>query len=386
MKVKKFILCFTAFAALLSGSLMRAQNAASFVGTWQGALKPAGAPRELRMVLKIELADDKLKGTFYSIDQQAPPIPVTTLTRDGASIKMSMSMLNGTFEGTLSPDGSSIAGTWSQGVSIPLTVVKATPATVWTIPDPPPPPKVMAADAKLSFEVSTIKPSRPEERFSLLLNQSGMLNTTATSASDLIKFAYGVHPKQIVGGPAWMESDKFDVTGKPDTPGIPNVPQLQMMIQKLLADRFQLAFHKDKRELNVYAITETKTGSKITKADPSPLAVPGFAGGGQRGMNVRNSTIAEFAGILQANVLDRPVIDQTGFGLDRFNFILKWTPEGAQLQGAGAPPNAPPPVPDADAPPDIFTAFQQQLGLKLDSVKAPVDALVIDKVEKPSDN
>jgi uncharacterized protein (TIGR03435 family) len=248
------------------------------------------------------------------------------------------------------------------------------------------PPKVMAADAKPSFEDSTIKPSRPEARFSLLLNQSGMLNTTATSVSDLIKFAYGVHPKQIVGGPAWMESDKFDVTGKPDTPGIPNVPQLQMMIQKLLADRFQLAFHKDKRELNVYAIIVTKTGSKITKADPSPLAVPGFAGGGQRGMNVRNSTIAEFAGILQANVLDRPVIDQTGFGLDRFNFILKWTPDGAQLQGAGAPPNALPTVPDAEAPPDIFTAFQQQLGLKLDSVKAPVDALVIDKVEKPSDN
>lgn len=83
MKVKKFILCLTAFAALLSGSLMRAQNAASFVGTWQGALKPAGAPRELRMVLKVELADDKLKGTFYSIDQQAPPIPVTTLTEMG---------------------------------------------------------------------------------------------------------------------------------------------------------------------------------------------------------------------------------------------------------------------------------------------------------------
>src|SRR5207302_8446283 len=177
-----------------------------------------------------------------------------------------------------------------------------TPDTAWTIPDPPPPPRVMAANADPTFEVSTIKPARPEERFSLLLNQSGILNTTATSVSDLIKFAYTVHPKQITGGPSWIESERYDVTGKPDTEGIPNVPQLRTMLQKLLKDRFQLTIHQEKKELSVYAITVTPKGAMITKADPSPVAVPGFLGGGQRGMNVRNAMISEFAGILQGQV------------------------------------------------------------------------------------
>ena len=160
------------------------------------------------------------------------------------------------------------------------------------------------------------------------------------------------------------------------------MPQLRGMIQKLLKDRFQLTIHQEKKELAVYAITVTPKGATIAKADPSPVAVPGFAGGGQRGMNVRNAMISEFGGVLQAQVLDRPVVDQTGFGTQRYNFILKWTPDGQQLQAAGAPP---PPDP-ADAPPDIFTAFQQQLGLKLESTRAPVDVIVIDRVNKPSDN
>ena len=209
-----------------------------------------------------------------------------------------------------------------------------------------------------------------------------MLNTTATSLSDLIKFAYSVHPRQITGGPSWIETEKYDITGKPDTEGIPNVPQLRTMLQKLLKDRFQLAIHQDKKELSVYAITVTPKGATITKADPSPVAVPGFAGGGQRGMNVRNAMISEFGGVLQAQVLDRPVVDQTGFGTQRYNFILKWTPDGQQLQAAGAPPADNP----GDAPPDIFTAFQQQLGLKLESTKAMVDVIVIDRVNQPSDN
>jgi uncharacterized protein (TIGR03435 family) len=377
------LLSSIALVAALCGAAW-AQNPDNITGTWQGALKTPGG--QLRLVIKISVENDKFKAVLYSIDQQAPPISANSVTRDGATIKMAITALNGTFEGKLSPDGNSISGTWSQGPPTPLDLVRATPDTAWTIPEPPPPPKIMAADAKPSFEVSTIKPSRPEERFSLLLNGSGMLNTTATSVTDLIKFAYDLHPRQITGGPSWMESEKFDVAGKPDEPGIPSVPQLKMMIQKLLTERFHLTFHKEKKEMAAYAITVTKTGSKITKADPSPVAVPGFGGGGPRGMNVRNATMAEFATILQANILDRPVVDQTGFGPTRYNFILKWTPDAAQLQGAGAPPNAPPPAPDPDAPPDIFTAFQQQLGLKLDSVRDPVDVIVVERLEKPSEN
>lgn len=380
--MKKLIMSVLAIA-VFSAIVLLAQNPQNIVGTWQGTLKLPQT--QLRAVFQISLEDDKYKAVFYSIDQRSPAIPVTAFTRDGANIRMTIAAINGTFEGKLGAEGNTISGTFSQGAPLPLELVRATAETAWTIPDPPPPPKVMAADANPSFEVSTIKPARPEERFSLLLNPSGMLNTTGTSLSDLIKFAYGVHPRQIVNGPPWIESEKYDVSGKPDTPGIPSVPQLRTMLQKLLQDRFQLTFHREKRELAVYAITPTKAGPTMTKADPSPVAVPGFAGGGQRGMNVRNATLAEFADILQAQVLDRPVVDQSGTGTTRYNFVLKWTPDGQQLQAAGAP-NAPPPVDPADAPPDIFTAFQQQLGLKLESTKAPVDAIVIDSVSKPSEN
>jgi uncharacterized protein (TIGR03435 family) len=214
-----------------------------------------------------------------------------------------------------------------------------------------------------------------------------MLNTTDSSLSDLIKFAYDLHPRQITGGPAWIETEKYDISAKPDTEGIPNGRQLKMMVQKLLAERFELKFHRDKKELSAYAITVAKPGPpKLTKNDSNPTGLPGFGGGGPSGMLVRNATIAEFANVLQSRLLERPVVDQTGLGTQRWDFVLKWTLDAGQMAAAGAPPNAQPPADNADAPPDIFAAMQQQLGLKLESTKAPVDVMVIDKVEKPSAN
>src|SRR5262249_33656997 len=320
----------------------------------------------------------------YSIDQQSPAITASQISRDGSTLKMTVAAIGGTYEGKLSADGNSITGTFTQGAPLPLNLVRATPETAWAIPEPLPPPKTMVADAKPGFEVATIKPARPDGRFSLLVNRSGILNTTNTSLSDLIKFAYNVHPRQITGGPAWLESEKYDITGKPDTEGIPNVNQLKMMVQKLLADRFQLTFHREKKELSVYAITVLKTGPKISKNE-SGNALPGF-GGPPWNFNVRNATMTEWASVLQANILERPVVDQTELGSTRYDFILKWTPDQSQAAQLGPlPPNVAPP-PEADAPPDLFTAFQQQLGLKLESTKAPVEVLVIDRVSKPSEN
>jgi uncharacterized protein (TIGR03435 family) len=384
--MKKLILWIIALAALPGGALF----AQSITGTWQGALQIPQAPNgELRIVIKISTTDaDNLKAVMYSIDQGGQPINASAFTLQGSTVKMSVPGIGGTYEGKLSGDGSSIVGTWSQGPTpLPLNLKRATNETAWTIPEPPPPPKLMPADAKPEFEVATIKPSKTEERFSLLVNRSGMLNTTSTSLSDLIKFAYDVHPKQIGGGPAWLESDKFDVTGKPDTAGMPSINQLKVMVQKLLADRFALKFHREPKELSVYAITIAKGGPKLTKEESDPNGLPGFGGPPQRGFRVMNSTIGEFASVMQANFLEQPVVDQTGLGAARYDFTLKWTPDPSQRQLGGAGPEAnPAATPDADAPPDLFTAFQQQLGLKLQSAKAPVDVLVIDHVKKPSEN
>jgi uncharacterized protein (TIGR03435 family) len=362
-----------------------ALQAQTITGTWQGTLKPGA--QDLRLAIKISLDDDKLKAVSYAVDMPGQVVPAGTITQSGSTIKMTFPQVNGSYEGKLSADGNTMTGTFNQGQPLPLILVRATPDTAWTIPEPPPPPKQMPADAKPVFEVATIKPAKPEERFSLLVNRSGMLNTTSTSLSDLLKFAYDLHPRQITGGPAWLESEKFDVSGKPDTAGIPSINQLKAMVQGLLAERFEFKFHRDKKELSVYAITIAKPGVKMTKEESNPTGLPGY-GGGPRGFNVRNSTMAEWANVLQANILELPVVDQTGLGGARYNFVLKWTPDAAQMSRLGPPPggNAVPTADDPDAPPDLFLAFEQQLGLRLQSTKAPVDVVVIDHVEKPSAN
>lgn len=227
-----------------------------------------------------------------------------------------------------------------------------------------------------AFEVSTIKPSQSFE-VTLRVDPSALFTAKATSLIDLIKFAYDLHSRQIVAGPAWLESEKYDVTGKSDQPGMPSGPQLKQMVRTLLATRFQLAFHRDQRELSVYTITVAKSGPRLTKNNSDPSGLPTFGAGLGR-FSLKNGTMAEFASILQAGILDRPALDQTGLGSARYDLKLAWTPDGAAQ--SGAEPHNP------DAPPDLFTAFQQQLGLKLESVKAPVDVLVIDRAEKPSAN
>ena len=154
------------------------------------------------------------------------------------------------------------------------------------------------------------------------------------------------------------------------------------MVQKLLADRFKLTFHRDKKELTVFAITVAKTGSKLTPSEDRSNGVPALFFRGLGNLPVQNATIADFAGVMQTAVLDRPVIDQTGL-TGRYNFVLLWTPDESQFGGRGG--QAPPPA-NGTAPPDLFTAMQQELGLKMESVKAPVDVLVIDHVEMPSEN
>jgi uncharacterized protein (TIGR03435 family) len=382
--MKKLMLWTVALAFLPCGAMF----AQTMTGTWQGALKVPQAPRgELRIVIKISTTDaDRLKAELFSIDQGAQPIPATTVTQSGSTLKMTIAPLNGNYEGKISTDGTTITGTWTQGAPMPLTLVKATGETAWTIPEPPPPPKMMDEKAKPEFEVATIKPSDPNRPgWGITVNRSGLLNT---NLSDLIKFAYNMHPKQLVGAPAWVDSDKFDISAKPDIPGMPSVNQMKAMLQKLLADRFNLKFHHENKELTVYAITVAKGGEKIKKEENSTLPIPGFGGMPQRGFNVRNGTIAEFANVMQAQFMELPVVDQTGLGDTRYSFVLKWTPDPSQRSGfgGGPPPNGPPAVPDADAPPDLFAAMQQQLGLKMGTTKAMVDVMAIDKVDKPSEN
>jgi uncharacterized protein (TIGR03435 family) len=153
------------------------------------------------------------------------------------------------------------------------------------------------------------------------------------------------------------------------------------MIQKLLADRFGLQFHREKKDLACYAVTAAKQGLKLTPSvgDPSglPTATTGFGH-----FTARNMNMEEFAEGLQGIVLDRPVIDRTGLS-GRFDFSLNWAPD--EFQFPDRPVNTSPPAGDPMLP-DLFKAFEDQLGLKLESTKAQFEILVIEHVEKPSAN
>lgn len=281
--MQRLLLSIFALSAL-PGSALLAQNIA---GTWQGALKVNGANGsvELRIVVKISRSDDEsLKATLYSIDQNPTPINANSCALKGSSLKISISQLNATYEGTVSSDGNSISGTFSQGGAIPLNLARASAETAWAIPEPPPPPKPMPANADPAFGAATIKPSNPNVQGQGYGIRGQEVTTTNTSVSWLITLAYSMHAHQVIGGPAWLGSEKYDILGRSDTPGQPSREQLKIMFRKLLADRFQLKFHIEKRELAAYTITVLKTGPKFSAsaADPnSPLGVGfGLAPGG----------------------------------------------------------------------------------------------------------
>ena len=197
---------------------------------------------------------------------------------------------------------------------------------------------------------------------------------TNASASNLVEFVYGVHPRQITGAPDWFRADKFNIVGTPDREGLPSREQWLTVVKKLLADRWQLKFHREQKELPVYAIQIGKGGPKLTKSAGDPNAAGSFLFKGGT-LTARNGSA----------VLDRPVIDQTGLD-GKWDFVLTWTREGNQMANLGLEPRPAVSDPNPYGPLDLVSAMQDELGLKLLSTKATVDVIAVDQVEKPSGN
>jgi uncharacterized protein (TIGR03435 family) len=337
-------------------------------------------------VVKISKANGGgYKAVFYSIDQGGDGLPVTKITVDGSTVKMTLTMIGGTYEGKLSADGKTITGNWSQGPTpLPLNLTRATPETEWTIPPPRPKLPPMDANANPSFEVATIKPSKPDDQRKAFIVDGDRFQIINQPLVQILCFSYDVQAKQLIGLPPWAETDKYDIDAKPDGEGAPSSKQWKVMIQKMVADRYKLTYHRDKKELSVYVLSVAKGGPKLTKSEGDPNGLPGLFFRGRLGdLGVRNANMADFTGLMQSAVLDKPVIDQTGLS-GRFDFTLSWTPDDSQFSGMGA--RIPPPTDNANAPPNLYTAIQEQIGLKLEATKAPADVMVIDHVEKPSDN
>jgi bla regulator protein blaR1 len=254
----------------------------------------------------------------------------------------------------------------------------------------------------LTFEVASIKPSAGDgHRVAIQMLPGGGLRATGVTLRMLLAQAYDVRDFQISGGPGWLNTDRYDITTKVDT-GSGDAPndagkmteerkttgdQMRERLRALLADRFQLVLHRETKDQSVYALVVGKGGPKLqesqTKEGSGPRARMSMGRGQLSGQDVPLDMLAKTL----SNQLGRPVIDRTGLK-GNFDFKLEWTPDPGQSGGpfGGGPPGADaPPPPDPNGP-SIFTAVQEQLGLRLESQKGPVEMLVIDKVEKPSEN
>lgn len=255
------------------------------------------------------------------------------------------------------------------------------------------------------FDVASIKPAAPGGRGGMVrMLPGGRIHVANISVKDLIVMAYKIQPFQVSGAPSWTESERYDIEAKPDSPV--KSTEWGVMMQGLLADRFGLVFHKETKESQIYALvlarkdgklganlTESKEGN-CTQFDPSkppPRPEPGMRGCGSLMMSPRQIMgygipIERLVPML-SRIVGREIVDQTGL-TGNYDVKIDYTPDEAQM-AMMAPPGAMPPQsgPGGDSTgPSIFTALQEQLGLKLESQKGPVDIYVIDKITKPSDN
>jgi uncharacterized protein (TIGR03435 family) len=242
-----------------------------------------------------------------------------------------------------------------------------------------------------AFEVASIKPhvfGGARGGCSGMSISGSRVTIPCMSVRNLIMRAYDVRAYQISGGPASltdMADTAYDIAAKAEGEGTPAMEQVRVMMQTLLADRFQLKLHRETKELPVYALVADKNGPKLKESATDAKASIGFRMGGIKGsLTASKETMAQFA-LYLSNEAGRPVLDETGLA-GSYDFTLEWTREQPQiLAGAPPPPAANAPAPDPSGP-SLFTAVQEQLGLRLRPQKSPVELLVIDHVTKPSEN
>jgi len=236
-------------------------------------------------------------------------------------------------------------------------------------------------------DIVSVKPSNPDGRAQFEVSPGGILTMRAVTLSLTIQQAYDVRDFEISGGPAWSSSDRYDIIAKPEDASKVSPAdrsQMRLRIQSLLADRFQLKLHHETKEMPVYALVIAKNGSKLNQH------LAGDKEGGLRrgrGQLAGKQIDMPFLALTLSRQLGRTVLDQTGLK-GSYDVELNWTPDagpGGLLTTIEPGRTAEPPASESNGT-SIFTAIQEQLGLKLESKRGPVEVVVIDRVEKPSQN
>jgi bla regulator protein BlaR1 len=256
-----------------------------------------------------------------------------------------------------------------------LTTLTA-PVTIGLL-NPSPGRAQTPAGAPAVFEVASIKLNKSGARGGRFSTEPGGIVATNMPLRTFIKAAYGVQDYQLSGGPGWLDSERYDIAAKSE--GALLDDKLLLMLRALLEDRFKLTLHREKKELPGYALVIGKSGLKVHEVEHEGKSWTRFGRGSLNGHEVSMPALADAL----SGRLGRPVVDSTGIK-GFFDVNLEWTPDQSQPRG---PKESVEPLPaDDGAGPTIFTALQEQLGLKLESRKGPVEILVIDRIEKPSEN
>ena len=238
-------------------------------------------------------------------------------------------------------------------------------------------PVMMAKDADPDWDVATVKPTASMEAGDQVDIHGRHVTLDRDTVEILLLIGYAAQKDQIVGLPDWAKTVRWDIDGVASGDGEPNLTQFQAMVRKILAERFGLAVHHEQRVMPVLALRVAKGGVKLTPNSSDLNGLPDHDyrhNAGQVTGTFQNTSMRDLALMLLGQV-DRPVVDQTGLA-GRFDFHLLWTRDEAAAAT----------VPGADAPPGLFTAIQEQLGLKLEPVKAAADVLVVDAIQRPGAN
>jgi uncharacterized protein (TIGR03435 family) len=227
----------------------------------------------------------------------------------------------------------------------------------------------LLAQSPQQFDVAVIHPSQAAANAGSSLNlfDGGRVKITNEPVKLLLRIASGLQNSQIAGGPAWIDSDRYDIEAKTGRPEKIQQGDLKLLMQSLLAERFGLKSHRETRELTVYALVAAKPKLRIkTEGEVSGMNT---SGGAAKSKVTATATSMELLAGYIGNRLGRIVVDKTGLS-ESYDFALEWAPDQA-----------------ADsALPSLTTALKEQLGLTLEQQKSPVEVMVIDAISRPSEN
>ncbi|HUD22140.1 MAG TPA: TIGR03435 family protein [Acidobacteriaceae bacterium] len=234
-----------------------------------------------------------------------------------------------------------------------------------------------------AFEVATVKPVDADLKAGRMFRMDGAHRWVATNFTleALIALAYDMNPRAISGGPGWMDEQKFTIEAV--TPGdiAPTRMEQMQMLRALLVERFALKFHRQQKEFSIYELDVAKAGSKLKAAakPDDPPQIYGVVFPDRVEVPARSVTMDDFVAMLQRATLDKPTVNKTGL-TGKYDFDLNFAQDESQYGGEL------PKAPDDTQSPPLFTAVQEQLGLKLEATRGMVSAMIVDQAEKPSSN